>query len=68
MKNRAFKKWLVINFKSQDEMASTILHLLTEQHSMCFELMEEAEAPFTPNGYKKAAQFVIDEVKNEVDT
>lgn len=64
MMNRAFKKWLVINHKTEEEVASTILLLLSEQHQMAFELMEESDAPFTMNGYKKAAKFVMDEVNN----
>lgn len=67
MKNRAFKKWLVINGKDEENIATMILVLLSEQGPMAFELMDEADAPFTMNGYKKAARFVIDEVMSETN-
>lgn len=66
MKNRAFKKWLVMHGKDIEGIARLILIALSEQGPIAFELMDESDAPFTMNGYKKAAKFVIDEVKSEI--
>lgn len=64
MKNRAFKMYLK-RWLTNEEIAKVILAMLSEQNEMAFDLMDESGAPFTPNGYKQAAQLVIDQTNDE---
>lgn len=63
IKNLAFKTWMVKAFKGYvDKTADHIFDLLMDQGPMAYELMAEADAEFTQEGYKKAAEFVIKQV------
>lgn len=66
MKNQAFKMWIVNHGVDRDGIARIILHLLAEKNDMAFELMEECDAPFVLKGYKKAADFVLNQCADHV--
>jgi len=66
MKNRAFKMYLVSRSADRDGLALIISMMLSDQHQMAYELMDEAEAEFNMEGFKKAANFLLNQCSDNV--
>ena len=67
MKNLAYKKFLLM-FAEGKDLALILMFELMEQNQHAFEIMEEADAPFTMNGYEKAAKFLKQQMNDQIES
>jgi hypothetical protein len=63
MKNKAYKSYLLRESISMSQDLTRILHWeIMEKNNLAFEIMEEAGADFTKEGYTKAAEMIKEQL------